>query len=271
MDDLSVSQTDLDRKTGIQAKKISDYLNERLNFSEHKRAQIAAAIGRSYLSMLTLGKDLYSNIESYFESGLIELNKNLDFHLKTKKIDSETKRYLDKSLDDLLYNDFKPTLEQYENIASKFKLPLEGLLYLGKKACSRSDTRLKHVDPVQSQMTLSPTPLDPAIEILHEILQETGEELTPEKAIRVAKALKQILKHENTPENVADITREHQNKVSEFQDQEEGYMANCNLISIEKEDPDLFYELTSLIRGKAKSIARKKKNRAHKKAAGDGI
>lgn len=85
--------------------------------------------------------------------------------------------------------------------------------------------------------------------------------------MKLAKILKQILNEGVDSKKITPITKKHQKIIPEFEDQEEGFEVNSNLLLLEKHDNDLFYELTNLIRGKAKPIIRKlKKKEADGKA-----
>ena len=103
-----------------------------------------------------------------------------------------------------------------------------------------------YVEKTKYQSFSEPTALDPAYEILNEVLQERGEEITPAKAREYANALKRLIADEQSGKSGYEIKK--------FEDEEEGLEANRNLLILEQNDPDLFYEMTSQIRAKAKAL-----------------
>ena len=70
--------------------------------------------------------------------------------------------------------------------------------------------------------------------------------MTPAKAREYANALKRIIAAEQSGESGYEIEK--------YEDEEEGLEANRNLLILEQNDPDLFYEMTSQIRAKAKAL-----------------
>lgn len=118
----------------------------------------------------------------------------------------------------------------------------------------------------------TPTHIDPLAEIINEVIQERrakGRQHSREDAQKWARILKKIITADENGdlENLLPLIDRHRNIVPEFDDQDEGFETNKNLLIIEKHDNDLFYELTSLIRGKAKPIIKRLKNQEGRQAA----
>ncbi|MCK5541680.1 MAG: helix-turn-helix transcriptional regulator [Desulfobacterales bacterium] len=72
-------------------------------------------------------------------------------------------------------------------------------------------------------------------------------------------ALKNLFEYDISPQNVSNITKEHQRLVEQFQDQEAGKEANEGLIRLEKLDPDVFRGIIYQIQKKVKELEKTKK------------
>jgi plasmid maintenance system antidote protein VapI len=234
--DRKITQIALANHINAKPQRINDYLSDRINFSEKVRVQIADYFGFSYTEFLNYNSE--ANLKSwYFTLALSYVGKK-DWFNKTHKL-SKLAAISKKEFDQIIDRKIVPTNKTQIELAKVCGFDLEAFIEIGKKEESKLLEKISGT--FKEQQAPSPTPIDPSIEIIQEVLKESKKEFTPEKAQRVAKVLKQILDDE-APENVTPIVQEHQDLVKGFRNHKKGLKANHLLIKLEKLNKREFYK-----------------------------
>lgn len=157
-----------------------------------------------------------------------------------------------------------PDFETRAKILEEVDVSYEKMIKDGKEALAKkehptlTESAIREIIEDETKKHKNPIPIDPAIEILQEVLLETGTNITPEIARKIASILKTALSEDDSQQNITPITKEHQEVIKAYQDKEEGLSANKNLLELEKLDPEEFYSITGKIRGKVKRLQQEK-------------
>jgi len=92
------SQADIARILKIAPQRLNDYLGQRVNFSEHRRQQIANLFNMTYLEMLNLGYRLATGSDPVEPELPIELK---DIIAKLEQLDQDSLKIIDALADKL--------------------------------------------------------------------------------------------------------------------------------------------------------------------------
>jgi hypothetical protein len=162
--------------------------------------------------------------------------------------------------------------ETQQKITEFLEGSFDKFIYLGKtiKEFNVSNPTLIFSKKNIESRSLNPT--DQAIEILYEVIKETGKTITPEKAQKLAKVLKAAIEEDEQPEenNITDITHEHQKLVKKFIDKEAAKEFDSLLIKLEKLSVKDYYKYMGEIKGLVKHLENKgKPQEDSKKASGE--
>lgn len=195
----------------------------------------------------SLSHDDISN-HNFFLLALLKISKR-DWFRKTNLLAKKARVRL-RLLNDIYDNKIIAPKHLQKIIAKACGYTYEEFLEIGKQEEKKIRDQMY---PDENKGT--PTPINEIAEAINEVVQERGEELTPERTRKLIGFVKKILAAEKSEE----LDQAIEDEINNFNDKDEGIKAYRNLIILEQNDSDLFYEMTSQIRAKAKAILRKQK------------
>lgn len=174
-------------------------------------------------------------------------------------------------------------VKTWELIANYLNIPYEVLFSFGESMFDNSGPELKRkierkdiakaiadwflhkerqATESRKPSALFPDAIDPAYEILNEVFQERGKELTPTQARKYADALKKIIAADEAGEldNIIPIEKEHQELLLNpgFKNKKKGLKANKLLIRLEQLDKRKFYNRISDLEADVEELEEKK-------------
>lgn len=246
--------SELSLRAGMSQGNLSKIINKRTTAPFLTQNKIAIACGYDsvddFINTYREQKHKYLDENTlinhnYFSFALLMLSKR-DWFAKIDKLAAKAKLPLD-ILENILSNKVFTPPETQKLIANACGYTYEEFLKIGKKEEKRIREQIhpEDVPDYNSVDATAPTPLNPAYEILSEVLQERGEELTPAEVKKYANALKRIIAEEEsgTPGNITTVIRENQELIKGFKDKETAKDFNRMLVELEDIDSDTYFDL----------------------------